>query len=84
MPLLQIQNLKTYFYTTDGIGKAVDDVTFNLDKGEAVGLVGESGCGKSVTALSVMRLLKEPPARIVDGQILFDGEDLLKRTKKEI
>ncbi|UCE53157.1 MAG: ABC transporter ATP-binding protein [Desulfobacterales bacterium] len=84
MHLLQIKNLKTYFYTTDGIGKAVDDVTFSLEKSETLGLVGESGCGKSVTALSVMRLLKEPPARIVNGQILFDGTDLLRRTKKDI
>jgi oligopeptide/dipeptide ABC transporter ATP-binding protein len=84
MHLLQIKNLKTYFYTTDGIGKAVDDVTFNLEKSETLGLVGESGCGKSVTALSVMRLLKEPPARIVNGKILFDGTDLLRRTKKDI
>ncbi|UCD82442.1 MAG: ABC transporter ATP-binding protein [Desulfobacterales bacterium] len=84
MPLLQIQSLKTYFYTTDGVGKAVDDVNFDLEKGETLGLVGESGCGKSVTALSIMRLLKEPPAKIAGGRILFDGVDLLGLRPREI
>ena len=84
MHLLQVKNLKTYFYTIDGIGKAVDGATFNLSKGETLGLVGESGCGKSVMALSIMRLLREPPARIADGQILLGGCDLLRLGKSEI
>ncbi len=75
--LLDVQGLKTYFFTFEGIAKAVDDVSFYLKKGETLGLVGESGCGKSVTALSVMRLVPEPPGRIVDGRIDFDGTDLL-------
>jgi oligopeptide/dipeptide ABC transporter ATP-binding protein len=75
--LLQLDELKTYFYTFEGIAKAVDDVSFFVDKGETLGLVGESGCGKSVTALSVMRLIKTPPGKIVYGRILFDGTDLL-------
>jgi oligopeptide/dipeptide ABC transporter ATP-binding protein len=75
--LLQLDELKTYFYTFEGIAKAVDDVSFFVDKGETLGLVGESGCGKSVTALSIMRLIKTPPGKIVHGRILFDGIDLL-------
>jgi ABC-type dipeptide/oligopeptide/nickel transport system ATPase component len=75
--LLQIQELKTYFYTFEGIAKAIDDVSFYLNKGETIGLVGESGCGKSVTALSVMRLIPEPPGKIVQGRIDFDGVNLL-------
>jgi peptide/nickel transport system ATP-binding protein/oligopeptide transport system ATP-binding protein len=70
--LLQVQELKTYFYTFEGIAKAVDDVSFYLNKGETIGLVGESGCGKSVTALSIMRLIPEPPGKIVNGRIHFD------------
>jgi peptide/nickel transport system ATP-binding protein/oligopeptide transport system ATP-binding protein len=76
--LLQIEALKTYFYTFEGIAKAVDDVSFTLDKGEVLGIVGESGCGKSVTAQSVMRLIPEPPGKIVDGKILFDGIDITR------
>ena len=74
--LLQIEELKTYFYTFEGIAKAVDDVSFTLGKGEVLGIVGESGCGKSVTAQSVMRLIPEPPGKIVNGKILFDGIDI--------
>jgi peptide/nickel transport system ATP-binding protein/oligopeptide transport system ATP-binding protein len=74
--LLQVQELKTYFYTFEGTAKAVDDVSFYLNKGETLGLVGESGCGKSVTALSLMRLIPEPPGRIVHGKIDFDGINL--------
>jgi len=70
--LLEVQNLKTYFYTFEGIARAVEDVSLHMDKGETVGLVGESGCGKSVTALSIMRLIKNPPGKIVEGSILFD------------
>ena len=76
--LLQVQNLKTYFYTLEGVVKAVDDVSFHVDIGENLGLVGESGCGKSITALSVMRLVKEPPGRIVQGEINLKGIDLLQ------
>ncbi|UCD82802.1 MAG: ABC transporter ATP-binding protein [Desulfobacterales bacterium] len=74
--LLQIEALKTYFYTFEGIAKAVDDVSFTLDKGEVLGIVGESGCGKSVTAQSIMRLIPEPPGKIVNGKIYFDGIDV--------
>ncbi len=74
--LLQVQELKTYFYTFEGTARAVDDVSFYLNKGETLGLVGESGCGKSVTALSLMRLIPEPPGRIVHGKIDFDGINL--------
>jgi oligopeptide transport system ATP-binding protein len=77
-PLLEVKNLKTWFYTPDGIVKAVNGVSYTLDEGEALGLVGESGCGKSVSALSLMRLIPTPPGRIVEGEVLFDGRDLLK------
>jgi peptide/nickel transport system ATP-binding protein/oligopeptide transport system ATP-binding protein len=76
--LLRIRNLHTYFYTDNGVVKAVDGIDLGIRKGETVGLVGESGCGKSVTALSILRLIQEPPGRIVKGQIIFDGQDLLE------
>jgi oligopeptide/dipeptide ABC transporter ATP-binding protein len=76
-PILQVRNLKTHFFTFEGIFKSVDDVSFDLQPAETIGIVGESGCGKSVTALSIMRLIKTPPGRIVGGQILFKGSDLL-------
>jgi len=82
--LLQVQELKTYFYTFEGVARAVDDVSFYLDKGETLGVVGESGCGKTVTALSVMRLIPEPPGRIVHGKILFDGVNLPDLTMKQM
>jgi oligopeptide/dipeptide ABC transporter ATP-binding protein len=75
--LLEVQALMTYFYTFYGVARAVDDVSFQLAPGEVLGLVGESGCGKSVTAQSVLRLIPEPPGKIVNGRILFDGRDLL-------
>jgi peptide/nickel transport system ATP-binding protein/oligopeptide transport system ATP-binding protein len=75
--LLEVRNLQTQFPTRAGLVRAVDGVSFHLDKGELLGLVGESGCGKSITALSVMRLIS-PPGRIVGGELLFDGEELLK------
>jgi oligopeptide/dipeptide ABC transporter ATP-binding protein len=75
--LLEVKNLQTHFPTKAGTVKAVDGVSFHIDKGELLGLVGESGCGKSITALSVMRLIA-PPGKIVGGEILFEGEDLLK------
>lgn len=74
--LLDVQHLKTYFYLFDGVARAVDDVSFYLDRGEVLGVVGESGCGKSVTAQSIMRLIPDPPGRIVSGSIVFDGLDL--------
>ena len=74
-PLLQINDLKTYFYTEDGIVKAVDGVNLYVNRGEVLGLVGESGSGKSVTSLSVMRLVG-PPGKIVSGEILFDGQPI--------
>jgi oligopeptide/dipeptide ABC transporter ATP-binding protein len=79
--LLSVEDLKTYFYTNAGIVKAVDGVSFSLKAGEALGLAGESGCGKSVTCLSILRLVPQPAGRIVGGKIIFEGEDLL--TKKE-
>ncbi len=82
--LLEVKNLRTYFYTDDGIAKAVDDVSYDLDKGETLGIVGESGCGKSVSALSIMRLIPDPPGKIVGGEILFKGEDIVKKTEREM
>ena len=76
--LLIVKNLKTHFFTHDGIIKAVDGVSFSIKKGETLGLVGESGCGKSVSSLSIMRLIPDPPGKIVDGEIWFEGENLLK------
>lgn len=81
--LLQVNNLKTYFHTRDGIYKAVDGVSFEIEKGETLGIVGESGCGKSVTALSIMRLIDEP-GRIEDGEIILNGKNLLGYTEKEM
>jgi oligopeptide transport system ATP-binding protein len=80
--LLKVTGLSTHFFTPDGVVQAVDDVTFDLDYGETLGLVGESGCGKSVTALSVTRLIADPPGKIVSGEVVFDGIDLLKLTEE--
>lgn len=76
--LIDVKGLSTYFFTDAGLIKAVDQVSFQLAQGETLGLVGESGCGKSVTALSLMRLVPSPPGRIVNGEVIFEGEDLLK------
>src|SRR2546421_366670 len=84
MPLLDVHDLKTQFFTRDGVVRAVDGVTFHLDAGETLGLVGESGCGKSVTALSLMRLIPQPPGRITEGSIVFDGQDVLKMDDDEV
>ena len=77
-PLLEVRDLKTYFFTDDGVVKAVDGISYDIEAGETLGLVGESGCGKSVSALSLLRLIPSPPGRIVSGEVLFEGEDLLK------
>ncbi|MFH1141144.1 MAG: ABC transporter ATP-binding protein [Chloroflexota bacterium] len=77
-PLLEIKDLATYFYTMEGTVKAVDGISYDLQAGETLGLVGESGCGKSVSALSVMGLIPWPPGKVVGGEILFNGEDLRK------
>ena len=82
-PLLEMRNLKTYFYTEDGVVKAVDGVDFEVYPGEVLGLVGESGCGKSVTSLSIMRLIGQP-GKIVEGEIIFDGQNLLKLSEEEM
>ncbi|KYK34516.1 MAG: ABC transporter ATP-binding protein [Theionarchaea archaeon] len=84
MNLLEVQNLKTHFFTDDGIVKAVDEVSFSIGKEETFGLVGESGCGKSVTALSIIRLISWPPGKIVEGKILLEGEDLVQKSEKEM
>ncbi len=80
-PLLKIENLKTYFYVRGRVARAVDDVSLAIQPGETLGLVGESGCGKSVTAHSIIQLIPDPPGKIVDGRIWFDGQDLLRLPK---
>jgi peptide/nickel transport system ATP-binding protein len=82
--LLSIRNLKTQFHTEDGVVQALDGVNLEIFEGETLGLVGETGCGKSVTALSILRLIPTPPGKIVEGQILLHGEDLLKMSEEEI
>jgi oligopeptide/dipeptide ABC transporter ATP-binding protein len=82
--VLEIKNLKTYFFTYEGVAKAVDGVTYRLAKGEPLGVVGESGCGKSVTALSILRLIPVPPGKVVDGEILFKGQSLLNLPEDEM
>lgn len=78
MALLEVRDLKTRFYTEEGVVHAVNGVSFEIKKGETLGIVGESGCGKSVTMLSVMRLIPQPPGKIESGQVFFDGKDLMK------
>jgi len=82
--LLQVKDLKTYFYTDDGIVKAVDGIDFTIRKGETLGMVGESGCGKSVSALSILQLVQNPPGKIINGEIWFKGEDLLKKKTEQM
>lgn len=84
VPLLEVKRLKTHFFTDDGEIPAVDDVSFHVNSGEIIGLVGESGCGKSVTALSVMGLIPSPPGKIVSGSILYKGEDLTRASEKRM
>ena len=82
--LLKIRSLRTYFFTDEGVAKAVDGVDLELEEGGTLGLVGESGCGKSVTALSIMRLIPEPPGKIVEGEIIFNGTNLLTLSEAEM
>ncbi len=82
--LLDIQNLRTYFYVRGQVAKAVDDVSLEIQAGQTLGLVGESGCGKSVTAHSIIRLIPDPPGRIVSGKIIFDGTDLVSVTEERM
>ena len=84
MALLEVNDLKTYFYTREGVVQAVDGITFTVEKGQTLGIVGESGCGKSVTALSIMGLIPKPPAKIAGGEVLFAGRDLTKLNNHEM
>lgn len=83
MKLLEVKDLKTYFYTDEGVVKSVDGVSFSVDKGETLGVVGESGCGKSITSMSIMQLIGKP-GKIVNGEIDFKGENLLNKDKEEM
>src|SRR5258708_6265819 len=76
--LLEVKDLRTEFRTADGTVRAVNGVSYSLQQGETLGIVGESGCGKSVSALSIMRLIPQPPGRIVGGEVIFEGKDLLR------
>src|SRR6058998_2855470 len=81
--VLEVKNLKTYFFTGEGVVKAVDDVSFNVQRGKTLGLVGESGCGKSVTAMSISRLIS-PPGRIAGGEIILNGRNLIPLPDREM
>jgi len=82
--ILEVKGLKTQFFTQDGIVHAVNGISYTVDEGETLGIVGESGCGKSVSVLSVMRLIPQPPGKIVGGQVIFEGRDLLKLSEDEM
>ena len=84
MALLEVRDLRTHFFTRDGVVRAVDGVSFAVEKGKTLGIVGESGCGKSVTALSIMGLIPRPPAKIVSGEVVFEGRDLTKLGDREL
>ena len=84
MPLLEVNNLRTSFHTREGIVRAVNDISFSLEKGQTLGIVGESGSGKSVTCYSMLDLIPKPPGRIEGGEVIFDGLDLLKLSRKEL
>ena len=83
-PVLEVRDLRTYFHTEEGVARAVDGVSFAVGRGQTLGLVGESGCGKSVSAFSIMRLVPDPPGRIEAGQILLEGRDLLALDEEEM
>ncbi len=83
-PLLQVKDLHTQFFTEEGVVNAVDGVNYDVQPGEILGLVGESGCGKTVSALSILRLIPNPPGKIVGGEIIFEGEDILKMDEEEV
>src|ERR1041385_4323082 len=82
--LLEVRDLQTSFFTPEGEVRAIDGVSFEIGEGKTLGLVGESGCGKSVTSLSIMRLIPSPPGKIVGGQLIFDGENLLDLSEEEM
>jgi len=82
--ILEVKDLRTYFFTRTSVVKAVDGVSFTLRKGETLGIVGESGCGKTMTALSILRLVPKPARRIVGGEILLNGEDLVQKNEEEM
>src|SRR3954468_4008073 len=83
-PLLEVDDLKTHFFTRDGVVRAGDGVSFSINPGETLALVGESGCGKSVTSLSIMRLIASPPGRVVSGAVRFNGRGLLDLSEAEM
>jgi oligopeptide/dipeptide ABC transporter ATP-binding protein len=84
VPLLEVRDLRTHFFTREGVVHAVDGVSFELERGKTLGIVGESGCGKTVTALSIMGLIPNPPARIVGGEVWFEGRDLTKLSERRL
>jgi ABC-type dipeptide/oligopeptide/nickel transport system ATPase component len=83
-PLIEIKNLETRFFTTDGVVKAVNNVSYSMESGEILGVVGESGCGKSVHALSLMQLIPDPPGKITGGEVWFEGRNLLELDESEM
>ena len=83
-PVLQVKGLKTYYYTEGGVVPAVDGLDFEVEPGETFAIVGESGCGKSVTSLSILRLIPSPPGKIIDGEIIYHGQDLVKKSEREM